>query len=680
MAHLLIWGDTREILAGGAPPGTPVEEVRSLAALQSVLDGRVAGAMVLADPHCLEAEREKTERWLRNGGSAQAFLVTVTDADEGDEVLNRLPFVDDVLVRPVTPIRLLRRLERGMDIIRNRRVIRQLEEKLNRRGDELSELNKIGVALSAERDIDKLLELILQKSREITGADAGSLYLVERAGDSGNTEADRLRFELAQNDTVKVPFEKSTMPLDKAASVAGYVAVTGDMQNVPDAYRLPKDSPFQISRSFDEKSGYRSKSMLVVPMRDHDEVVIGVVQLINKKRNRLAVLRPTSLVEDEVITFTSEDEKLASSLASQAAVAFENADLLRRIRQLFDQFIEAAVTAVEQRDPPTSDHSRRVAVLTVGLAKKVDAIASGPLASVTLTPEQLQELRYAALLHDFGKVAVQEKFLRKKKKLYAGQMTEINQRFAYILKCIEADHLRAQLGVWDPERPLLRRLTGLLRPGATAKVLRHLEDEYRGRRAEVERLREAVVRANEPSVLPAGSFSAFVDLPTRQFADDKEQDDFPVEAWAEPPYLSSAEVEALSVRKGSLTHEQKGRINEHVQKTYEFLIKIPWTGDLKRIPEIAWAHHEKLNGSGYPRKLTAAEIPPQSRMMTISDIYDALVAQDRPYKKAVPPETALGYLEDEVKEGLLDGDLLRVFIDAKIWDLPEFKALIRHRT
>ncbi len=666
MAHLLIWGDTHEILSGGVPPGTPMEEVRSLAALEAVLDGRVAGAMVLADPRCLDAEREKTETWLRNGGAAQAFLVAVADLGEGDEVLNRLPFVDDVLVRPVTPVRLLRRLERGMDVIRNRRVIRQLEEKLSRRGDELSELNKIGVALSAERDINKLLNLILLKSREITRADAGSLYLVEPSKETGNGEGDRLRFKLTQNDSVDVPFEESTMPLDEA-SIAGYVARSGRLVNVADAYRLPDGNPFRISRSFDEKSGYRSKSMLVVPMRDHQELVIGVIQLINKKRDRTTVLKPASLVEDEVITFTSEDEKLAGSLASQAAVAFENADLIRRIRRLFDEFIEAAVTAVEQRDPPTSDHSRRVAVLTVGLARKVDAISSGPLAGITLSDDQLKELRYAALLHDFGKVAVQEKYLRKKNKLYAGQMMAIRQRFAYILKCIEADHLRAQLEMQACGR-------------ATATALAVLDAEYHRRRADVVRLRDAVESANKPTVVAQESFSAFVDLPTRQFGGEKEQEDFPVEDWAEPPYLSSAEVVALSIRKGSLTHEEKERINEHVQKTYEFLTRIPWTGDLKRIPEIAWAHHEKLDGSGYPRKLRAAAIAPQSRMMTISDIYDALVAQDRPYKKAVPPERALGYLEDDVNAGLLDGDLLRVFIDAKIYDLPEFRSLIKHGT
>lgn len=663
MAHLLIWGDTREILAGGVPAGIPLEEVRSLAALQSLLDGRVSGAVVLADPRCLEAERETTETWLRNGGSAQAFVVTVADLGDADAVLGRLPFVDDVLVRPVTPVRLLRKLERGIDVVRNRRVIRQLEEKLTRRGDELAELNKIGLALSAERDINKLLETILLKSREITGADAGSLYLVERPQETGN--GDRLRFKLAQNDSVDVPFEESTMPLDDA-SIAGYVARSGRSVNVADAYRLPDGTPFRISRSFDDKSGYRSKSMLVVPMRDHDNLVIGVIQLINKKRDRSTVLKPASLVEEEVITFTSEDEKLASSLASQAAVAFENADLILRIQRLFEEFIHAAVAAVEQRDPPTSNHSRRVALLTVELARRTNTVVSGPLAGVRLSDDQLKELRYAALLHDFGKVAVQERYLRKGKKLYARQMIAIRQRFAYVLKSIEADHLRKQLELRDSGR-------------STADALAVLDAEYERRRADVERLRDAVVRANRPTVVAEDSFTAFAGLPARDLG-EKHEEDFPVEAWAEPPFLSVSEVEALSIPRGSLTEHEKGKINEHVQKTYEFLVKIPWTGDLRGIPDIAWAHHEKLDGSGYPRRLTAADIPVQAKMMTIADIYDALVAQDRPYKKAQAAERALDILWGDARNGWLDADLLRVFIEGKVYDLPEFKALIPPRT
>ncbi len=665
MAHLLIWGETREILAGGLPAGVPVKEVRSLAALQAALDDR-GGAMVLADPRCLETERDETALWLRNGGSAQAFVVAVADLGEGDDVLNRMPFLDDVLVRPVTPVRLIRKLERAMDAVGNRRVILQLERAVTRKAEELGELNKIGVALSAERDIKRLLELILSKSREITGADAGSLYLVEREKQTGNGNGDLVRFKLPQNDSVSVAdFEEYTMPLDKT-SIAGYVALTGETVNEADAYRLPAGTPYRISRAWDEKSGYRSKSMLVVPMRDHENVVIGVVQLINKKRDPRVVLRPVSLVEEEVISFSSVDEELVGSLASQAAVAFENADLIRRIRRLFDEFIEAAVTAVEQRDPPTSGHSRRVAVLTVALAEKVNGIASGPLAGVRLNGDQVRELNYAALLHDFGKVAVQEKYLRKKKKLYAGQMIGIRQRFAYILKCIEADHLRAQLGMLGSGR-------------ATPEALAALEDQFRRRRAEVERLRDAVIHANEPTVLAEESFSTFADLRTREFADNEDQESFPVEDWAEPPYLSSTEVAALSIRKGSLTDKEKEQINEHVQQTYEFLKRIPWTGELKSIPEIAWAHHEKLDGSGYPRGLKAGEIPPQARMMTISDIYDALAAQDRPYKKAVPPEIALDYLQRDMRNGYLDGELLRVFIEAKLYDLPEFRALIPRR-
>jgi len=664
MAHLVIWGETREVFSGERPAGPPAEEVRSLAALEAALDGRGA-ALVLADPRRLEAERDEVEAWLRAGGSAQVVLVAVADPAEGDEVLRRLPFLDDVLLRPVTPVRLRRKLERAIELVHSRRVIRQLENALSRRGDDLSELNHIGVQLSAERDIDKLLELILRKSREITGADAGSLYLVERPKEPVNGNGDQLRFKLTQNDTVVVPFEEFTIPLDET-SIAGYVARTGRVVNVADAYRLPEGSPYHISRSFDEKSGYRTKSMLVVPMRDHDKVVIGVVQLINKKRDPGAVLQPVALAEQEVIPFTSGDEELASSLASQAAVAFENADLIQRIRRLFDEFIHAAVSAVEQRDPPTSGHSGRVAELTAALAEKVDAISSGPLAGVRLTRDQLQELKYAALLHDFGKVSVQEKVLGKRKKLYATRMVAVRQRFAYITKALEAEYWRARLEAATSGR-------------ASPESLAVLEAEYRVKRAQTERMLEAVIQANEPTVVEEESFRVLTNVPPRLFADHAAEERFPVEDWAQPPYLSAEEANALSIRKGTLTTAERLEIESHVSHTYEFLRKIPWTGEFRRIPEIAWAHHEKLDGSGYPRGLTAEAIPVQSRMMTISDIYDALVALDRPYKRAVAVDRALQILDDEARDGKLDAELLHVFVEAKIFELPSFKALLLPR-
>ena len=300
----------------------------------------------------------------------------VCEQHEADEALRRYPFLDDVLLRPVSPNRLRLRLDKALDAIHSRRVIDQLDRALARKSEELHELNKIGVALSAERDINKLLELILAKCREITAADAGSLYLVERGKEQDSAADDQLRFKLTQNDSVLAPFEEFTMPLNEH-SIAGYVAVSGQPVNVGDAYHLPSGSTFQISRTFDEKSGYRTKSMLVVPMRDHHEKVIGVVQLINKKRDAKAVLRPVALVDETVIPFTSVDEELVTSLASQAAVALENTRLIADIRNLFDSFVRAAVTAIESRDPTTSGHSGRVAVLSVGLAENVDAQRAG---------------------------------------------------------------------------------------------------------------------------------------------------------------------------------------------------------------------------------------------------------------------------------------------------------------
>jgi HD-GYP domain-containing protein (c-di-GMP phosphodiesterase class II) len=515
-----------------------------------------------------------------------------------------------------------------------------------RKSQELQDLNKIGVALSAQRDIDKLLQMILVKSREITAADAGSLYLVERGKEDEKTDDDRLRFKLAQNDTVSYPFEEFTMPLDDK-SVAGYVALTGQIVNVADAYQPPPGSPFKQSRSFDEKSGYRTKSMLVVPMRDHKDVVIGIVQLINKKRDPKTVLRPVSLVEETVIPFTSVDEELVRSLASQAAVALENTRLIRDIRNLFDSFVRASVFAIESRDPTTSGHSERVAKLTVGIAEKLDGLEAGPFKDVRFNRDQLQEIRYASLLHDFGKVGVREKVLIKGKKLYIGEMLLLRQRFGYIKRSLEAEHLRA-------------KLDQVMGGKASAELLAQMDAEYEERQADIDHTLKMVLQANEPTVLEEESFRALMDLPNRTFVDlDGNRQ----------PFLTPNEASALSIRRGSLSEKERREIESHVTHTFRFLSQIPWTNEFKKVPEFAYAHHEKMDGTGYPRKLSATEIPIQSRMMTISDIFDALVAWDRPYKKSVPIEKALWILEDEAKGGKLDREVLDVFIGAKVYEL-----------
>ena len=644
MANILVWGKGRDIIAGELPAGIMTEEVDGLSALQAALEGK-GSTLVLADPAHLESERPALEAWVRSGGNRRALLVCVSDSADADEVVRRYPFIDDIIIKPVTAGRLRLRLERALDTINSRRVIEQLDNALVRKSQELHELNNIGVALSAERDINKLLELILAKSREITAADAGSLYLVKRGKEHDASADDQLSFELTQNHSVSVPFEKRSVPLNET-SISGYAALTGAIVNVADAYHLPAGTPYKISRSFDEKSGYRTKSMLVVPMRDHDQKVIGVIQLINKKRDPKIVLRPVSLVEETVIPFTSVDEELASSLASQAAVAFETTKRIQDIRHLFQSFVKASVTAIESRDPTTSGHSGRVATLTVGLAETLDSIDHGPFREVSFTADQIQEINYASLLHDFGKVGVREKVLIKGKKLYVGEMLLVRQRFGYIKRSLEADYLRAKLEQIQSGR-------------ANGELLAEMDRNYEQRKDEIDQLLKLVMQSNEPTILEEESFRTLMDLTTRNYVDLE---------GARQPYLTPNEVSALSIRKGSLSEKERREIESHVTHTFLFLSEIPWTGEFRRVPEIAYAHHEKMDGTGYPRRLAASEIPLQSRMMAISDIFDALVAWDRPYKKAVPVERALDILRMEAGAGKLDSPVLDVFVEAKIYE------------
>jgi HD-GYP domain-containing protein (c-di-GMP phosphodiesterase class II) len=578
-------------------------------------------------------------------------LVAVVDHEEAEDTLKHYPFLDEVLLRPVTASRLRLRLERAFETVHGRRVIRQLERALSRKSEQLETLNNIGVALSAERDINKLLELILAKSREITAADAGSLYLVERGREDEVETDDHLRFKLTQNDSVVVPFEEHTMPLNET-SIAGYAAVSGDPVNVADAYNLPAGSSYSISRSFDEKSGYRTKSMLVVPMRDHRNKVTGVVQLINKKRDAKSVLRPVALVEETVIPFTSVDEELVGSLASQAAVAYENTLLIQEIRNLFDSFVRASVTAIESRDPTTSGHSGRVAILTVGLAQAVDSVDAAPFHDVRFTRDQMEEIRYASLLHDFGKVGVREKVLIKGKKLYVGEQLVVRQRFNYIKRTLEGEHLRS-------------KLEQVLASKASPELLAQMDRDYEERKEEIDQLLRMILQANEPTILEEESFRALMDLPNRTFTDMDGN---------RQPFLTPNEVSALSIRRGSLSDKERREIESHVTHTFRFLSEIPWTGEFRKVPEIAYAHHEKLDGTGYPRKLTGVEIPIQSRMMTISDIFDALVAWDRPYKKSVPVEKALSILHEEAGHGKLDKELLQIFIESRVYEKTLPKA------
>jgi HD-GYP domain-containing protein (c-di-GMP phosphodiesterase class II) len=525
-------------------------------------------------------------------------------------------------------------------------------EELLRTEQDMEELNRIGVALSSQRDLASLLNLILEKVRAITSADAGSLYLVEQTPDGQR----RLRFKVTQNDSCEFPFQEFAMPLSET-SLAGYVALHGAAVSIEDAYRLPADdpsTPYSFNAQYDERTGYRTRSVLALPMKNAKGEVLGVLQLINCKRDRAARLVTVKDVDREVIVFPPRAIRLASSLASQAAVAYENSRLYQDIEALFEGFVDASITAIEQRDPTTSGHSQRVSLMTVSLAGIVDQVDSGPYAAVRFTPEQMKEIRYAALLHDFGKVAVREEVLVKAKKLYPAQLEILQSRFDYARKDLEA-HLHRQ------------KLELVLAQGDSASPaeMARLEEEYRQKLRELDAHFQFILAANEPTVLPVGPTKSLAEIARETFRDPR---------GVECPLLSPEEVRFLSIPQGSLDEGERLQIESHVTHSFNFLLRIPWTRELKEIPWIARAHHEKLNGTGYPHRLTAPDIPLQAKIMTICDIYDALFVADRPYKRSVPEQRALEILDMSVRDHELDADLFRLFVDAHIYRLIQKRA------
>jgi HD-GYP domain-containing protein (c-di-GMP phosphodiesterase class II) len=512
---------------------------------------------------------------------------------------------------------------------------------------EVAELLAASRALSSERDIKKLLALILEKTRQVTGADAGSVYVLEddpsaTLGTRRPPEK-RLHFMLSQNDSLKIDFQEFTLVVDEK-SIVGKSVLTARPINIPD---LSKAHGVQHNRSFDDKTGYSARSMLTVPMLSAENVVIGVIQLINKKRVPARKLTTPQDFDAEVVPFDERAEEFALALASQAGLSLENAMLYEEIKALFEGFVEASVQAIESRDPTTSGHSRRVATLSVELAARVDAVGEGPFRDVRFSPTTLKQLEYAGVLHDFGKVGVREKVLVKAKKLYEEDRQRIGLRFAYIRKALQAD---------SAERKL--RLVMELGRDELAARFAEADAELARRLGELDGAWAFINKANEPTVLEEGGLERLVEISQLVYMGPD----------GEPkPYIEHEEVAALQVRRGSLTDVERVEIESHVVHTYNFLKKIPWGKRFADVPRIAGAHHEYLNGGGYPRHLPAAEIPVESRIMTIADIFDALTASDRPYKKAVPIDRALGIIESEVKAGKCDAGLFKIFVEGEVY-------------
>ncbi|TGL56622.1 GAF domain-containing protein [Leptospira ognonensis] len=524
----------------------------------------------------------------------------------------------------------------------------ELQKRINVSTNEISKLTRIGISLANEKDFTKLLRDILNSAREISNSDSGSLYLVEK-DEKGNPR--NLRFKISALDLNSDEF---ILPINKK-SIAGYVAFTGKQLNIPNVYELSGKEEFHFNSDFDKMGNYYSKSMLVVPMKDHHDEVVGVIQLINRKKNFHSKLTVDQLKSDSVLEYDKYSEELVMAVAGQAAVAIQNNNLVQEIETLFEGFVTASVSAIESRDPTTSGHSFRVAQYTVNLAEAVNSIEAGRFKDIVFNPSQIKEIRYASLLHDFGKVGVREKVLVKAKKLEDHELDLIRWRFHFIIKDVEAKLAQ-------------KKIEYLKRHGSAgySQFEQSIQLEYELEKQKMEEMVRVIHQSNEPSILEEGNSNFLEEISKLSYITTE---------GGQISLLQPREFGFLSIRKGSLDFEERREIESHVEHTFQFLSKIPWTKELKMVPSIAHGHHEKLNGGGYPRGLTAVEIPIQAKMMAIADIFDALTDKDRPYKKAVPLDRAFDILKMEVRDQHIDGDLLDIFIESKVYEKTLHKRL-----
>ena len=513
----------------------------------------------------------------------------------------------------------------------------------------LEQLNEIGASLSAERDINRLLESILLAAKAITRADGGTLYLL--------TEEDgtkRLKFEIMRTQSLgiamggttgaPIPFYpihlygKDGKPNNQM--VAAFAALTGQTVNIADAYAA-EGFDFTGTRNFDKKTGYRSKSFLTVPMTNHENESIGVLQLINCQD-------PAS---GEVVAFSHADQRLAESLASQAAIALTNRQLINQLEALFESFIAMINTAIDEKSPYTGGHCQRVPELTMMLAEAVNDTVQGPLRDFVMTDKDRYELKIAGLLHDCGKVTTPVHVVDKATKLESifDRIHLIDTRFEVLKR--------------DAEIELLKSNSALQQQGLDELSLRErtnqLEQAYRARLRQFDLDREFLRKCNI-----GGEFSPpEAQEQLRTIAAYKWLD----QCGNTAHFLTSDEIENLGIPRGTLTPKEREIINYHIVATIKMLEALPWPKHLRRVPEYAGGHHERMDGKGYPRGLTREQMSVQARVMGIADIFEALTARDRPYKKGKTLTESLQILGRFKEGGHVDPDLFDVFIRRKVY-------------
>jgi len=514
----------------------------------------------------------------------------------------------------------------------------------------LDQLNEIGAALSLEKNLDALLEKILMAAKTITRADGGTLYLVK--GVDGHPE---LHFEIVRTASLNIALGGTTgnpipfFPIQlyrdgqpNNSMVAAYAAITGTTVNIADAY-TEEGFDFSGTRRFDQKTGYRSKSFLTVPMKNHEGEIIGVLQLINCQ----------DVATGEIVAFSKSDQRLAESLASQAAIALTNRALIIQLEDLFESFIELINTAIDEKSPYTGGHCQRVPQLTMMLAEAADAARDGPLAAFSMTDKDRYELKIAGLLHDCGKITTPVHVVDKATKLETifDRIHLVDTRFEVLKRDAELEAMRSKLDLAGR-----RGMDEITQRDRMFEIEQQLRDTLRQLEEDRKFLRrcniggESMSREEQERVRRIGLGYKWRDT-TGGTSD----------------FLSEDEIRNLTIARGTLTAEEREIINHHIVSTIKMLEALPWPKHLKNVPEYAGGHHERMDGKGYPRGLTREQMSVQARIMGIADIFEALTAKDRPYKKGKTLSESLRILGQFRENGHIDPDLFDIFVRSKVY-------------
>ena len=517
---------------------------------------------------------------------------------------------------------------------------------INSLQNQISNMSAIGLALSKEKDMDKLLEMILLEAKRISNADGGTLYMM--------TDHQRLKFSIMITNSLnihmggtsgkEIPFYPVKLYMDDGqpnkSMIAANAGLTGDTINIPDAYKA-KGFDFSGTKSFDEKTGYRSKSFLTVPLKNHEDEIIGVLQLLNAQ----------DIKTKKVIPFSEGVQKSVEALSSQPAVAITNKNLIKDLEVLFESFIKLIASAIDAKSPYTGGHCSRVPEITMMLAESVNDINEGPFSGIQFTDKEMYELKIAAWLHDCGKVATPEAVVDKGTKLETiyDRIHTVATRFEVLKRDEEIKFLKKQLKIQkdnslseDDKKDALKKARSLY----LKRIKQQADDKAFIEESNVGG--EFMSKDRKDRVKKIASY---------RWRDNR----------SSKPFFTEDEVYNLCISRGTLTPEERKIINDHIVVTIDMLEQLPYPKHLRNVPEFAGGHHEKLDGTGYPKGLNHSEMSVQAKIMAIADIFEALTARDRPYKKGKTLSQAMRILGFMKNDAHIDTELFEVFVKEKIY-------------